>query len=121
MERRALASAFDMDGAFNDVVLKLMRGASEPDVIARLDRLLEARLRRPRRDAARAAAVALVPEQRADAAPRVRPAIVPVIFLGVAAFLLNVVLSRIVSVQRPQIAALKALGYSNARHRRCTT
>ena len=37
--------------------------------------------------------------------------IVPVIFLGVAAFLVNVVLSRIVSVQRTQIAAVKALGY----------
>jgi putative ABC transport system permease protein len=33
------------------------------------------------------------------------------IFLGVAAFLLNVVLSRLVHLQRPQIAALKALGY----------
>jgi putative ABC transport system permease protein len=39
---------------------------------------------------------------------------VPVVFLAVAAFLLNVVLSRIVSVQRPQIAAIKALGYGNA-------
>jgi putative ABC transport system permease protein len=39
--------------------------------------------------------------------------IIPVIFLAVAAFLMNVVLSRIVTVQREQIAALKALGYSN--------
>ena len=30
MERRALASAFDMEGGFNDVTLKLMRGA-EPE------------------------------------------------------------------------------------------
>src|SRR5690606_33990690 len=35
------------------------------------------------------------------------------VFLAVAAFLLNVVLTRIVSVQREQIAALKALGYTN--------
>ena len=41
MESRALAAAFDMEGAFNNVVLTLMRGASEPEVIARLDRLLE--------------------------------------------------------------------------------
>ena len=41
--------------------------------------------------------------------------IVPLIFLGVAAFLLNVVLRRTVAVQREQIAALKALGYSNGR------
>src|SRR5262249_28336785 len=39
--------------------------------------------------------------------------IIPSIFLSVAAFLLNVVLSRIVALQRDQIAALKAFGYSN--------
>ena len=37
----------------------------------------------------------------------------PVIFFGVAAFLLNVVISRLISLQREQIAALKAFGYSN--------
>ena len=36
---------------------------------------------------------------------------VPFIFLGVAAFLLNLVMSRIVGTQRLQIATLKALGY----------
>ena len=41
--------------------------------------------------------------------------IVPTIFLAVAVFLLNVVLRRTVAVQREQIAALKALGYSNLR------
>ena len=39
--------------------------------------------------------------------------ITPAIFLGVAAFILNVALTRALSLQRPQIAALKALGYSN--------
>ena len=37
----------------------------------------------------------------------------PAIFLGVAAFILNVALARALALQRPQIAALKALGYSN--------
>ena len=37
----------------------------------------------------------------------------PAIFLGVAAFILNVALTRALAIQRPQIAALKALGYSN--------
>src|SRR4029077_16059431 len=39
--------------------------------------------------------------------------IIPSIFLSVAAFLLNVVLTRIIALQRDQIAALKAFGYSN--------
>lgn len=37
----------------------------------------------------------------------------PIVFLGVAAFLISMVLGRIVQLQRPQIAALKAVGYSN--------
>src|SRR5262249_7623394 len=37
----------------------------------------------------------------------------PLIFLGVAAFLLNVAMTRALALQRPQIAALKALGYRN--------
>ena len=37
----------------------------------------------------------------------------PVIFLGVASFLLNVVISRLVRTQREQVAVLKAFGYGN--------
>jgi putative ABC transport system permease protein len=39
--------------------------------------------------------------------------LVPLIFLGVAAFLLNVVLTRTLAIQRSQIASLKALGYAD--------
>ena len=41
MSREAIGPAFEMEGAFNDVVLTLAPGASEPEVIARLDRLLD--------------------------------------------------------------------------------
>ena len=109
--REALATAFDMEGGFNDVALRLMPGASEDEVIDRLDRLLE-------------------PYGGLGAYPRSLQLshwyldselvalqsvgmIIPIIFLSVAAFLLNVVLTRIISVQREQIAALKALGYSS--------
>ncbi len=111
MGREALATAFDMEGGFNDVALTLMPGAVEPEVIARLDRLLE-------------------PYGGLGAVPRSLQLshwylnselvalqsvgmIIPTIFLAVAAFLLNVVMTRIISVQREQIAALKALGYSS--------
>src|SRR5262245_26131811 len=36
-----LAAAYDMQGAFNDASLALMPGASEPEVVRRLDRLIE--------------------------------------------------------------------------------
>ncbi len=113
MERRALSAAFQMEGAFNDVVVKLMHGASEADVIARLDRLIDARY---------GGAGAIPRAQQASnwylanelTQLRASGIITPVIFLGVAVFLLNVVLNRIVSVQRTQIAAIKALGYGGA-------
>ena len=35
----------------------------------------------------------------------------PAIFLGVAAFLLNVVFKRLIGMQRDQVATLKAFGY----------
>ncbi|MGH9370080.1 MAG: ABC transporter permease [Vicinamibacterales bacterium] len=111
MHGRGLAAAFDMEGGFNNLALTILPGASEPDVIARLDRLLSiyGGLGAIPRDLqtshwyldnelSQLQSVGLV---------------LPVIFLLVAAFLLNVVLSRIVSVQREQIAALKALGYTN--------
>jgi len=111
MERRALAAAFDMQDGFNDVALRVSRSASPEDVIARLDRLL-------------------APYGGQGALPRaLQPSnwaldselaqlenfglLIPVIFLTVAAFLLNMALARALAVQRPQIAALKALGYTN--------
>jgi ABC-type antimicrobial peptide transport system permease subunit len=44
---------------------------------------------------------------------RILGTVLPSIFLAVACFLLNVVLSRQIATQREQIAALKALGYDN--------
>ncbi|HEY2249719.1 MAG TPA: ABC transporter permease, partial [Planctomycetaceae bacterium] len=111
MGRQALAAAFNMEGAFNDVALDLSPGADEEEVIERLDDLV-----RPygglgahgRRDqiSNRFLSDEIRQLQRMGT-------IVPSIFLSVAAFLLNVVLTRIIALQRDQIAALKAFGYSN--------
>ena len=119
ISREALATAFDMEGGFNDVALSLTppisggrsQEALEHDVITHLDRLLEPY-----------GGLGAVPRARqvshwwlADQLAQLRDmgVVIPVIFLTVAAFLLSVVLGRIVAVQRGQIAALKALGYSN--------
>ncbi|MGF1514654.1 MAG: ABC transporter permease [Elainellaceae cyanobacterium] len=111
MPRDALGTAFDMDGAFNDVTLTLRPGASAPDVIFRLDQLLE-----PygglgafgRED--QISHTFITDEIRQLSAQAV---IVPAIFLGIAAFLLNLSLNRLVSTQRDQIAVMKAFGYDN--------
>ena len=111
MDEQALAAAFDMEGGFNDVVLSLAPGASEDEAIEQIDRILE-------------------PYGGLGATPRSLQLshwtvenelrqletfgfMLPLIFLLVAAFILNVALTRALALQRPQIAALKALGYDN--------
>lgn len=110
MGRDALEAALDMDGAFNDISVTLTRGASEDEVIDRLDRLLD-------RYGGRALGRDDQPSHRYLASElaelRGSGLVIPPIFLGVAAFLLNVVLARLVGTQRGQIATLKAFGYSN--------
>jgi putative ABC transport system permease protein len=111
MERTALATAFDLDGAFNDVVLTLTPGANEQAVIFRLDQQLErygglGAYGRDNQVSHRFLTDDLQGLQ-------IMALVLPVIFLGIAAFLLNMVLARLVSTQRDQIAVLKAFGYSN--------
>ncbi len=111
MAYKPLATAYDMDGAFNNVTLTLVRGSNEQDVIDRLDALLK-----PygsigayaREDQLSSRFLTGELKQQETTAT-----VFPVIFFGVAAFLLNVVISRLVSLQREQIAVLKAFGYSD--------
>ncbi len=109
MDRQAVAPAFQMEGAFNDVVLRLAPGAVEEAVLAETDRILEPYGGRGAvgRDLQRSN---FFLEMRMDQLQALS-GFVPILFLGVAAFLLNVVLSRLVKLQRGEIAALKALGY----------
>ncbi len=112
MSREVMAPAFDMDGAFNDVVLALDRGAREGDVLAEVERVLT-----PWGGLGAVAAADQVSNRFLTdeiAENRGTGTVVPFIFLGVSAFLLNLVLSRLVSTQREQIGVLKAFGYSNA-------
>ncbi len=112
MERRALASAFNMEGGFNDVSLKATPGVSLEGIVAQVDRLL-----RPWGGMGAVPRSLQVSHWALDNELKQLQSfgfIVPAIFLGVAAFLLNLAMARTLTVQRPQIAALKALGYSNA-------
>jgi putative ABC transport system permease protein len=112
MRRRQLEAAFDMEGAFNDVSLRLLRGTNPESVIETLDRLLKPY----------GAVGAIARKDQISAkflsdeikSLRATALVAPVIFLGVAAFLLNVVMSRRISGQREIIATLKAFGYSNS-------
>jgi putative ABC transport system permease protein len=111
MGEKALASAYSMEGAFNDVGLALAAGASQADVIERLDLLLVryGGLGAYGRD--EQLSHRFISDEIAQ--NRVTSTFVPGIFLGVAAFLLHMVLSRLTALQRTQIGLLKAFGYSN--------
>ncbi|MBM4180577.1 MAG: ABC transporter permease [Betaproteobacteria bacterium] len=109
MGRNALAAAYDMDGAFNNVSLTLTPGAEAQAVIDRLDGLL-ARYGGigafARKDQFSNRFLSEELKQLQTTAT-----VFPSIFLGVAAFLLNVVVARLIATQREQIAVLKAFGY----------
>lgn len=110
MREEELEAAFDLDGAFNDLAVQLLRGASEPEVIARIDALIEPY----GGTGAYGREDQLSHRFLSDEIRGLRSMaiVAPSIFLSVAAFLLNVVLSRLIGLQREQIAALKAFGYS---------
>ncbi len=111
MARTPLSHAYDMEGAFNSVVLTLSRDANAQDVIDRLELMLKP-YGSPgaivRDDQASHKFLTQELQQLENMSE-----MFPVIFLGVAAFLLNVVVTRLVGTQREQIAALKAFGYGN--------
>ena len=109
MPREGLASAFDLAGAFDDVVIRLAPGASAPAVIAEADRVLDryGSLGAYGRD--RHISHKLVTNEFQQLA--VMATIIPAIFLLVSAFLVNLVFSRLLDTERDQIAALKAVGY----------
>ncbi len=111
MNERALANAYGMDGAFNNVVLTLQAGVVPGPVIDSLDQIL----------APYGGIGAYGREDQmshrfvSDELDQVRAmaTILPAIFLGVAAFLLHVLMGRIIRTQREQVAVLKAFGYTN--------
>jgi len=110
MNRKALATAFDMDGAFNDVSFSLQLGASERELIDRVDLILERYGGLGAYGREDQFSHRFITEELRGL--ETMATIFPVIFLGVAAFLLNVVISRLVATEREQIGTLKAFGYS---------
>ena len=111
MNRRALEATTNMDGAFNNLVIKTTPGTNEKLVMEQVNELL-------------------APYGGIDAYPKDDQIsywfinnelkqlssvgwVVPIIFLSVAAFLLNIVLGRQISIERDQIGMLKAIGYYN--------
>ncbi len=112
MGEPALEALFDMNGAFNDLALRLMRGASDLDVKAKLDRLLEAYGGSGSYPRAEQNSHAFLDSELTQLYAMAR--IMPPVFLFVSAFLVNMILSRLISLEREQIGLLKACGYTSS-------
>jgi putative ABC transport system permease protein len=111
MPYKQLATAFDLDGAFNSLSLTLAPGAVERSLIAELDRLLK-----PYGGRGAIGRADHPSHIRVSDEIRVLQTIsvgFPIVFLSVAAFMTNAVLSRLLTLQREQIAILKAFGFTN--------
>jgi putative ABC transport system permease protein len=112
MSHSSAAASFGTGGGFNAVSIRLMRGADERSVIAAIDQLL-----RPNggsgaygRDQQFSHAFLSSELTQLEAMSYM----LPPIFLGVAAFLVNMTLGRLVTLEREQIGLFKAIGYGSA-------
>ena len=112
VDEQALAAAWDLQGAFTRLSLRLVPGAREEPVLAALQELLPrwgGRDAVPRRlQSSHQMLDNEIQEQR------LLGTVLPAVFTAVSVFLLHVVMVRLVATQREQIASLKALGFSNA-------
>jgi len=111
MNERELATANDLDGAFNNVIVDVAPGADNAAVMAEIDRLLEpygGLIAYDRRDHASA-------KQLDDEIAMLNGMAIafPIVFLSIATFMTSAVLARVIRLQREQIAQLKAFGYSS--------
>lgn len=111
MARPAVEAAFDLEGAFDRVVLRVAPGARVDDVVDEVDAVL-----RPFGGLGASGRDRLVSNRFLSDEIRQldnMATVLPAIFLGVAAFLVSVAMTRLVASQRMQVGMLKALGYGD--------
>ena len=111
MPERAAAAAFNMTGAFNDLSLALVPGTRTDPVIDRLDDLLEPFGGLGAFDRTTHQSNAFLDAEINQM--KGMATILPPIFFGISAFLVSMVMSRIIALERSEIGLLKAIGYSN--------
>lgn len=111
MDRQTLAAAVDMTGAFNNLTIKLRDPRDQPNVIQAVDEITSRYGGLGTIDRSDHPSHKFIENELGEL--RRMSLVAPSIFLSVAAFLLNIVLARLIATQREQIAALKAFGYMN--------
>ncbi len=111
MAKTPLSTVYDMQSAFNDVVITTSSQVNEDIIITKLDNLLNPYGGQGAYGRDIQLSHHFLEEELKQL--KTTATIFPIIFFGVAAFLLNIVMARLISLQREEIANLKAFGYSN--------
>ncbi|WP_233499316.1 ABC transporter permease [Pararhodobacter sp. CCB-MM2] len=106
----AAEAAMDMGGAINEIALRLTREADERAVIEALDDLLDPYGGTGAYGRDRQQSHAFLDGEMQQLGVLAR--FLPPVFLLVAMFLVNMVLGRLIKLERTQIGLLKAIGYS---------
>lgn len=111
LRREGVARALDLDGAFNDVALRLTPDANPAAVAAAVDDLLRPYGGQGAYGRDRMLSDRFVSEEMQQL--RTMSRLLPLVFLVVAAFLVNITLSRLVATERSNIGLLKSFGFSS--------
>ncbi|EMK00620.1 ABC transporter permease [Leptospira sp. WS58.C1] len=111
MKKESVEEIFDMNGAVNDIVFDFAPNAEKNSVLKEIDLKLTTFGGLGSYDRDKLPSHSFLRDEFKQL--RTTAFSIPMVFLGVAAFLLHIVSSRMISKQREQIATLKALGYGD--------
>lgn len=111
MSKTLMEGLFDMEGSFNDLSLTTMRSVDFKSLINQLDQVLKPYGSEGAYDRGDQFSNAFLDSELDQLYAMAR--IIPPIFLFVSAFLVNMILSRLIALEREQVGLLKALGYSD--------
>ena len=112
MSRPALAGAMDLAGAFNEALVAILRGANERAILDQIDQALEPFGSTGAYGLDDFSSDRFLSEEISGL--EVTAKTVPPVFMLVSAFLLYVVVSRMIKSEREEIGLIKAFGYSNS-------
>ncbi len=111
MSHSAMSAAYDMGGAFNEALFAVARGAVEAEVRDKIDAILDPYGGLGAYGLEDQFSNRFVTEEVSGLEASASG--VPPVFLSVAAFLLYIVMGRMVQSEREQIGLMKAFGYRN--------
>ncbi len=111
MPRSSLAGIFDMQGAFNDLSARTLRGARIAEIKDRIDTILKPFGGTGSYDRSEQVSHSFLDNELVQL--KAMATVIPPIFLLVSAFLVNMILSRLIALEREQIGLLKAVGYGD--------